>query len=473
MGNNRGAARRRLRRSLADAFAARQIIVRAGGRMRYVEVTPRAQAGAALLAALVIGWSVVAGIGAWHASGLAISHAVAVASARDSDRALLEARRTLRDLLDENEELRTGLASTGERLRTTEVERERVVRARMTARSQLTRLAADLQRVAAENDSLARRVDEQGASMRALGDRNAELVVLRTAQDERIETLTARLAEALVRAARLDAGLDAATLQLASSERALEAAVAANAPLGGRIAELEERIAAADDLHRRTVQRFDERALAGILEVEALVGRAGIRIETLVPGKPVEAPRPAARRRANQGGPFVPWRPREAPPSAEELRISLAERVDRLQQLRDLARALPLRAPLDEATLMSGFGYRRDPLNNAPAMHLGVDLSAPLRSQVHPAASGTVVFAGWQEVYGRLIEIDHGFGIRTRYAHLARTLVEAGETVSVERPIGLLGNSGRTTGPHLHYEVLVHGKNVDPEKFMRARTHVQ
>jgi murein DD-endopeptidase MepM/ murein hydrolase activator NlpD len=140
--------------------------------------------------------------------------------------------------------------------------------------------------------------------------------------------------------------------------------------------------------------------------------------------------------------------------------------------LRDVVAALPLRVPFEDATVMSGFGYRRDPVSGAAAMHSGLDLSGPMRAEIRPTAPGRVIFAGWQGEYGRVVDIDHGFGIRTRYAHLSRTLVEAGDAVTVEDRIGLLGNSGRTTGPHLHYEVLIKGKNVDPGKFLKARDHV-
>jgi murein DD-endopeptidase MepM/ murein hydrolase activator NlpD len=106
-------------------------------------------------------------------------------------------------------------------------------------------------------------------------------------------------------------------------------------------------------------------------------------------------------------------------------------------------------------------------------MHPGVDFSAPPGTPVFPTAAGTVAFAGWHAEYGRVIEIDHGYGIRTRYAHLSRPLVEPGQFVTARQRIGLLGSTGRTTGPHLHYEVMLQGKNVDPAKFMRARDVLQ
>jgi murein DD-endopeptidase MepM/ murein hydrolase activator NlpD len=131
-------------------------------------------------------------------------------------------------------------------------------------------------------------------------------------------------------------------------------------------------------------------------------------------------------------------------------------------------RSIPLFAPLDSFSLMSGFGARSDPFTGQAAMHYGLDLSAPLRTPVMATAPGTVVVAGWRSRYGRMVEIDHGNGLRTRYAHLYKINVRRGQKVDFREPIGLLGSSGRSTGPHVHYEVLVNGEPTDPNKFLRA-----
>ncbi len=149
----------------------------------------------------------------------------------------------------------------------------------------------------------------------------------------------------------------------------------------------------------------------------------------------------------------------------------VAERVGVLsesQSLEPVLRALPLVAPLKRYRVTSGFGARRDPLNGRNARHEGLDLAAVPGAPVLSTAPGVVREVGWQGDYGRLVEVDHGFGFRTRYAHLSKATVEPGETVESGEALGVIGRSGRTTGPHLHYEVLVEGVAVDPMKFLKA-----
>jgi murein DD-endopeptidase MepM/ murein hydrolase activator NlpD len=138
-----------------------------------------------------------------------------------------------------------------------------------------------------------------------------------------------------------------------------------------------------------------------------------------------------------------------------------------------LVRTVPLAAPLDQYQLESHFGVRVDPINGHHAMHTGLDLSAPYRAPVYSTSPGEVVFAGYAAAYGRMIEIDHGNGIHTRYAHLNRLLVSKGQHVRGHEQVGLLGSTGRSTGPHVHYEVLVNGVAQDPARFLAAGKSVE
>jgi murein DD-endopeptidase MepM/ murein hydrolase activator NlpD len=129
---------------------------------------------------------------------------------------------------------------------------------------------------------------------------------------------------------------------------------------------------------------------------------------------------------------------------------------------------LPLTAPLDHFQLESRFGVRSDPFNGHQSIHTGLDMSAPYRTPVYNTAPGTVVFAGYAAAYGKVVEIDHGLGIHTKYAHLNQITVNVGQKLGRKIRIGLLGSTGRSTGPHVHYEVLVNGVPQDPEKFLQA-----
>jgi murein DD-endopeptidase MepM/ murein hydrolase activator NlpD len=139
---------------------------------------------------------------------------------------------------------------------------------------------------------------------------------------------------------------------------------------------------------------------------------------------------------------------------------------DKLQQLRSLIKSLPLSVPLDYYQLESRFGPRRDPFNHRSSFHTGIDLSASYMSPVHATAAGTVTYAGYRSDYGKVVAIDHGNGISTVYGHLHRYIVSVGQRVAEHEQIGFLGSTGRSSGPHVHYEVLVNDEPQDPEKFV-------
>jgi murein DD-endopeptidase MepM/ murein hydrolase activator NlpD len=114
----------------------------------------------------------------------------------------------------------------------------------------------------------------------------------------------------------------------------------------------------------------------------------------------------------------------------------------------------------------SSFGYRIHPVHGSRALHAGLDIAAPAGTRVSAAAAGTVTFAGWRGAYGRLVVVDHGDGVTTRYAHLAGIAVRAGDRVGAGAPIGTVGSSGVSTGPHLHFEVRHGGTAVDPRPLL-------
>ena len=123
-------------------------------------------------------------------------------------------------------------------------------------------------------------------------------------------------------------------------------------------------------------------------------------------------------------------------------------------------------APLNAFAIDSSFGWRRDPINGRREFHAGLDLVAPYGTTVFSAQAGRIIYAARDKSYGLMVEIDHGDGLTTRYAHLEKILVKRGDEVDVHQQIALLGSTGRSTGPHLHYEVHLDSKLVDPRKFL-------
>ncbi|WP_407183396.1 peptidoglycan DD-metalloendopeptidase family protein [Bradyrhizobium centrosematis] len=177
----------------------------------------------------------------------------------------------------------------------------------------------------------------------------------------------------------------------------------------------------------------------------------------------------AAVPRSAMGGPFVPVKlSANAGPFEKQLnRINVTRaEMDRLNRTLAL---VPYRKPvIGEVEFTSGFGVRSDPFLGRPAMHTGLDFRAATGDPVRVTANGKVVSAGWSGGYGRMVEVDHGNGLSTRYGHLSEISVKVGEFVKIGQVVGLVGSTGRSTGPHLHYETRIEGEAVDPQKFLRA-----
>src|SRR6195256_4027581 len=169
------------------------------------------------------------------------------------------------------------------------------------------------------------------------------------------------------------------------------------------------------------------------------------------------------------GGPFVPVKlPADAGPFERQLyRINVTRaQVERLNRTLAL---VPYRKPvIGEVEFTSGFGVRSDPFLGRPAMHTGLDFRASSGDPVRATANGKVVSSGWAGGYGRMGEIDHGNGLSTRYGHLSEIGGKVGDQIKIGQGIGAVGSTGRSTGPHLHYETRIDGEAVDPQKFLRA-----
>jgi murein DD-endopeptidase MepM/ murein hydrolase activator NlpD len=177
-----------------------------------------------------------------------------------------------------------------------------------------------------------------------------------------------------------------------------------------------------------------------------------------------------------QGGPMTPisFSTRGEELTPDSLRANrLLNQMDRLNVYRMAAEKAPFATPVKSAfRFTSQFGYRRDPKTGGRRMHSGVDFAAAHGTPLYSTADGVVIHAGWQSGYGKLVKIRHEFGIETRYAHLSRVSVKVGQRVSRGQRIGDMGATGRVTGVHLHYEVRVGGKAVNPMTFIKAANDV-
>lgn len=168
------------------------------------------------------------------------------------------------------------------------------------------------------------------------------------------------------------------------------------------------------------------------------------------------------------GGPFEALSAADLDPRFERLGLSLA----RMAVFERALDGIPQVVPASIQSITSGFGYRRDPFNGHGAMHAGIDFKGPMGSPIYAAADGRVTFAGVKSGYGNAIEITHGNGMLTRYAHLSRIDVKVGQPVAAGTTIGGLGSTGRSTGPHLHFEVRINDRAVNPRPFLEAAPNV-
>ncbi len=235
--------------------------------------------------------------------------------------------------------------------------------------------------------------------------------------------------------------------------------------LKSRVKGLEARLAEVRKSQRNLVSRITQSTAGDIERLKRLIARTGLKPEKLM-----------ARLRnkgTGRGGPFIPLSGIERKPSElDEALATLYGHIDHWDGLQQVIRRLPLSSPVDHYYVASSYGKRRDPLNKKWSVHRGVDLAGRSRHKIRSVAPGKVKYADWKGRFGRYIEIDHGHGIVTRYGHLRGLKVKRGQKVTHRQLIGLLGSSGRSTGPHLHYEILVDGKHVDPIKFVNAGKNV-
>lgn len=223
------------------------------------------------------------------------------------------------------------------------------------------------------------------------------------------------------------------------------------------------------DLHARTSRT--------IAEIERVLASTGVDPARVIPASESQD------RARPRGGPFVPWSDRalrdngggsnSAPRLAIIRLASVLWGFERLQALRDVLAHLPLASPLPQIDIFGGFGRRDDPFTGRVALHEGLDLRGTSTTPVFATADGTVTFAGWYGDYGNMVEIDHGYGFTTRYAHLGKILVKAGDPIALRQQLGIVGATGRVTALHLHYEVRIDGRARNPVNFLKAGQHVR
>ncbi|MCR9255065.1 MAG: peptidoglycan DD-metalloendopeptidase family protein [Alphaproteobacteria bacterium] len=492
------------------AFQERQIIFRSERASRYVILSTRLQSTVAITV-LVAGVIGAGGVFDYvRTKDLVERKDAAIERAEVRYKSLLDqvadyrasmarTSETLRDkqeslsrLFEQNETLRTHLSITERQLELTQEERERMDSHRMAMHEQLSALEVALTDMSQENIELEDGLGGLRSQLVTVVEENQSLAQTRSEQQRRIDELEDRLARSQAQNHSLATEVKAMRMDMHKAMQARSRVLIEKASAEDRIDSLEAKIDAMDEEHRTRLQSIAEQAMNTIGDHQRILRAAGLNVlEIAPPIAPIQRPEgdpqggpgvPATGR----GGPFLPVVTAEEfealPPEArrvvpadrlgdadmDTMLVSLDHYLGRLAILDGVLRAMPLAEPLEDYWLTSRFGIRRDPINGRKSRHNGVDLAGRYRSPVMATAPGKVTKAGWMAGYGRIVEVDHGQGFKTRYAHLSKVKRERGDIVEKGDTVGLLGSSGRSTGPHVHYEVLKDGKPINPWRFIKA-----
>jgi murein DD-endopeptidase MepM/ murein hydrolase activator NlpD len=228
-----------------------------------------------------------------------------------------------------------------------------------------------------------------------------------------------------------------------------------SADIAGKLGRIETSLDRVDRRQTAALMQMQDRYESRARKMRSVLAQLGLKLD---PNPP-----------AGIGGPFVPV---TLPSESQSFEKTLA-RVNVARAYADKLNAtlinVPVREPVTgEIDFSSPFGVRVDPFLHVPAMHTGIDFRGEYGEPIHATAAGTVTSAGWSGGYGQMVEVDHGNGLATRYGHMSEIDVHVGQSIHIGQVVGRLGSTGRSTGPHLHYETRVEGEAVNPEKFLKA-----
>ncbi len=208
-------------------------------------------------------------------------------------------------------------------------------------------------------------------------------------------------------------------------------------------------------------EKMTKVALARTSKAEAAIRQFGLNPDVL-----------ARRARDAQGGVFEPFFGSTKKDVRDPRFLKLAASLSRMDAMERALAAIPTSMPAAVMMMSSGFGFRTDPFTGGGAMHAGLDFKGPVGTPILAAAHGRVTFAGYNGGYGKTVEITHANGLLTRYAHLSGVHVTRGQMVHRGLQIGRMGSTGRSTGSHLHFEVRLNGRAINPRKFLEANPDV-
>lgn len=220
-----------------------------------------------------------------------------------------------------------------------------------------------------------------------------------------------------------------------------------------------------------TLHAIEDRQTRFARRLAALVTQRAAKVEQAIRSFGLKPEQIVARAgRTAQGGPYIPVSGEGI--AEDDALLALSGALARLNALEQGLMSIPSGKPTASPMLTSSYGYRRDPFNGHAAFHAGIDFRGQYGQPILAAAAGRVAFVGQRQGYGKVIEVDHGHGIMTRYAHLSGFSVRPGQKIMRGTAIGRMGSTGRSTGTHLHFEVRVNGNPINPRRFLEVKDDV-
>ena len=442
----------KFRSFLRHMYVERQIYIRSHGHVQFISLSPLTQTAFAAIAFVFLSWIAFASV------NVVFKEQIIAAKDRRYIKMQGGYEERLAQLQSAYDELNGQLVITEERfLATTRQLEEKhkqlaaLMSQRQTASSQLDTMrrgyAATLSgqnETASEGNTVLMRVD--GAS-------EGPDIVHTTARPERAEDLEPFVID-------ISEGIDFAGL--AGSGEDDNAVVSL----------IDTRLAQIDTAQQSLINNVEEVTDRRVRELKSIISMTKV----VDPEEMLE--RTAGDGGEAQGGPFIDLADTDALAGggdesgfAKQL-FRVSQNLKKMADLEESIARMPLASPLVSYRKTSSFGSRRDPFNGRMAFHSGEDMAAYYGAPIYAPASGKVTYAGWKGGYGRVIEIDHGNGFRTRYGHLGKISVKAGQEIAFREVLGKVGSSGRSSGPHLHYEVWFDGIVRNPSKFIEAGHYV-
>ncbi|WP_028028542.1 M23 family metallopeptidase [Gemmobacter nectariphilus] len=438
----------RVNHALERRFPEQRLFLKSDTETRFIRLRPLTQAIATVVGGALVAWTILA------TAILMIDYLSAGNAREQAQRSVVEFERRLDALSRERDE------RAAEAVRAQERFNQALAK---VSQMQSLLLASEDRRKEVETGldvvqlTLRRTIRERDQARGEVAELKGELIA--KGGEGSLEAARARETEATV-------DLLAATLGATAVERDTMAESAAAARAEARaVAEAKRKIEKRND---EIFRKLEDAVTVSMEPLDRMFRAAGL--------KPDEVLRQVRRGYSGQGGPLGPMRisTKGIDPSADELRANtVLNGLDRMALYRLAAARLPFAVPVKSGfRFTSGFGYRRDPKGAGTRMHAGTDFAAGRGTPIYTTGDGVVIKAGWHSGYGKAVIVRHDFGIETLYAHMSEIRVKEGQRVSRGDRIGDMGSTGRSTGTHLHYEVRVGGKPVNPMIYIKAASNV-